>query len=333
MKKENSIDDNKNSKKISKNNKIISSILAVVMCCQSFVGVVTSDSQLVDSKETNSKETVEIMEGKDKDGVEISEDEDDVKKNDEDEDEGEGENEDESKKNDAVDKSKWLLDLAKTIVGVCVSGVGALVIYKVIKVIYNAIKSNVVGIKEVELDAKSPEDKLLKDESEDEPEVTEPETDLKKVQIGNESYLTHSIGKKNEDDIGFENLIVIMGNCGGIPEFVNEILRDFSDALSQVKVKSNYENKIDKLSSYSKFIVAIIKGEDCFLDYLKINDVKPTTESVVKHACELLENQKNPEFRLVNAYVEVKIGGDTIYFLISQELAPYLEKKPPVQPL
>ncbi|BED92102.1 MAG: hypothetical protein CfP315_0686 [Candidatus Improbicoccus pseudotrichonymphae] len=38
MKKENSIDDNKNSKKISKNNKIISSILAVIMCCQSFVG-------------------------------------------------------------------------------------------------------------------------------------------------------------------------------------------------------------------------------------------------------------------------------------------------------
>ncbi|BED92257.1 MAG: hypothetical protein CfP315_0868 [Candidatus Improbicoccus pseudotrichonymphae] len=40
MKKENSIDDNKNSKKISKNNKIISSILAVIMCCQSLVGAV-----------------------------------------------------------------------------------------------------------------------------------------------------------------------------------------------------------------------------------------------------------------------------------------------------
>ncbi|BED92300.1 MAG: hypothetical protein CfP315_0920 [Candidatus Improbicoccus pseudotrichonymphae] len=40
MKKENSIDDNKNSKKISKNNKIISSILAVIMCCRSLVGAV-----------------------------------------------------------------------------------------------------------------------------------------------------------------------------------------------------------------------------------------------------------------------------------------------------
>ncbi|BED92117.1 MAG: hypothetical protein CfP315_0703 [Candidatus Improbicoccus pseudotrichonymphae] len=39
MKKEsNGIGENKNSKKISKNNKIISSILAVVMCCQSLVG-------------------------------------------------------------------------------------------------------------------------------------------------------------------------------------------------------------------------------------------------------------------------------------------------------
>ncbi|BED92182.1 MAG: Ras family protein [Candidatus Improbicoccus pseudotrichonymphae] len=38
MKKENSIDDNKNNKKINKSNKIISSVLAVIMCCQSFVG-------------------------------------------------------------------------------------------------------------------------------------------------------------------------------------------------------------------------------------------------------------------------------------------------------
>ncbi|BED92081.1 MAG: hypothetical protein CfP315_0663 [Candidatus Improbicoccus pseudotrichonymphae] len=41
MKKEsNGIGENKNSKKISKNNKIISSILAVAMCCQSLVGAV-----------------------------------------------------------------------------------------------------------------------------------------------------------------------------------------------------------------------------------------------------------------------------------------------------
>ncbi|BED91524.1 MAG: hypothetical protein CfP315_0012 [Candidatus Improbicoccus pseudotrichonymphae] len=39
MKKEsNGIGENKNSKKISKNNKIISSVLVVIMCCQSFVG-------------------------------------------------------------------------------------------------------------------------------------------------------------------------------------------------------------------------------------------------------------------------------------------------------
>ncbi|BED92187.1 MAG: hypothetical protein CfP315_0786 [Candidatus Improbicoccus pseudotrichonymphae] len=39
MKKEsNGIGENKNSKKISKNNKIISSVLAITMCCQSFVG-------------------------------------------------------------------------------------------------------------------------------------------------------------------------------------------------------------------------------------------------------------------------------------------------------
>ncbi|BED91965.1 MAG: hypothetical protein CfP315_0524 [Candidatus Improbicoccus pseudotrichonymphae] len=121
MRKEsNGIGENKNSKKISKNNKIISSILAVIMCCQSLVGAVKPDSQPVDSKEMDSKETVEIMESKDKDGVEISEDEDDVKENDEDE--GEDKNENESKKDDTVDKSEGLSSLAKTIAVVGVSG-------------------------------------------------------------------------------------------------------------------------------------------------------------------------------------------------------------------
>ncbi|BED91529.1 MAG: hypothetical protein CfP315_0017 [Candidatus Improbicoccus pseudotrichonymphae] len=53
MKKEsNGIGENKNSKKISKNNKIISSILAIVMCCQSFVGAVEP------SLNTNSRDNV-----------------------------------------------------------------------------------------------------------------------------------------------------------------------------------------------------------------------------------------------------------------------------------
>ncbi|BED92005.1 MAG: hypothetical protein CfP315_0573 [Candidatus Improbicoccus pseudotrichonymphae] len=124
MKKEsNGIGENKNSKKISKNNKIISSILAVAMCCQSFVVDVKPDSQLVN--------TVEIMKYKD----EGNEDENDVKENDEDE------NDDKSKKGDMVDKSKELLDLAETIAVVGVLGVGVLVVYNAIKVVYNAIKT------------------------------------------------------------------------------------------------------------------------------------------------------------------------------------------------
>ncbi|BED91743.1 MAG: hypothetical protein CfP315_0264 [Candidatus Improbicoccus pseudotrichonymphae] len=97
MKKE-KINNNENNKKINKNNKIISSILAVIMCCQPLVGAVKPDSQPVDIKEMDSKETVEITEDKD-----------------------ENENKDESKKNDAVDKSEGFSSLAKTIFGVVVS--------------------------------------------------------------------------------------------------------------------------------------------------------------------------------------------------------------------
>ncbi|BED91890.1 MAG: hypothetical protein CfP315_0433 [Candidatus Improbicoccus pseudotrichonymphae] len=113
MKKEsNGIGENKNSKKINKNNKIISSILAVIMCCQSFVGAFVSDDQLVDNRKT-----VEIMEGKDND----------VKENDKGEDEGGNENK--IKNKSLIDKFNELSGLAKAGFGtICsIPGVGALV--------------------------------------------------------------------------------------------------------------------------------------------------------------------------------------------------------------
>ncbi|BED91868.1 MAG: hypothetical protein CfP315_0407 [Candidatus Improbicoccus pseudotrichonymphae] len=287
MKKEsNGIGENKNSKKINKNNKIISSILAVAMCCQSLVGAVKPDSQPVDIKEMDSKETVEITEDKD-----------------------ENENKDESKKGDAIDKSKWLSILAKTIAGISVLGVGALVIY-------NAIKSKVV-----EPNAESPE-------------VTEPKTGPGEVEIGGLNYFTHNIGEETENGEGFENLVVSIASHGGIFDFSSKISPKISPGESEfflkVKIKSSREKEIEKLSNYSKFIVAIIKGGDYFLNYLEINGVKLTIEGIVTHACDLLKKQKNsPEFRLVNACVGVLIEGEDggmIFFLISQELAPCLSE-------
>ncbi|BED92318.1 MAG: hypothetical protein CfP315_0943 [Candidatus Improbicoccus pseudotrichonymphae] len=306
MKKE-KISNNENNKKISKNNKIISSILAITMCCQSLVGAVKPDGQPVDIKEMDSKKTVEIMEGKDK-------------------------NEDESKKNDAVDKSEGFSSLAETIFGVGVSGAIILGLYY----IYNAIKSKVEPgdePPEVELDAEPSEVKLLNNE----PKVIEPKTGTGKVEIGGESYETHNIGEKNGNDIGFKNLVVETGDGDlgvslGIPEFVNEVTQDESEILSQVRVKSDYENKIDGLSDYSKFIVAITEGEESFSNYLKNNSIiNPTIGDVVKHACKLLADQKDPEFCLINACVRLVFNYRYVHFLISEELAPYLEKKPPVQ--
>ncbi|BED91744.1 MAG: hypothetical protein CfP315_0265 [Candidatus Improbicoccus pseudotrichonymphae] len=94
----------------------------------------------------------------------------------------------------------------------------------------------------------------------------------------------------------------------------------------RVEVNPDYEERIEKLSNYSKFIVAIIQGK--ILSYLQSNGVVLTIGDVVAHACELLGNQENSsEFYLVNACVGVKIGGSTIRFLISEELAPYLKVK------
>ncbi|BED91891.1 MAG: hypothetical protein CfP315_0434 [Candidatus Improbicoccus pseudotrichonymphae] len=122
MKKEsNGIGENKNSKKINKNNKIISSILAVIMCCQSFVGAFVSDDQLVDSKKIGSKKTVEITEYGD------LEDKNDVKENDKGG--GEGKNKNKSKNESLIDKFNELSGLAKAGFGtICsIPGVGALV--------------------------------------------------------------------------------------------------------------------------------------------------------------------------------------------------------------
>ncbi|BED91759.1 MAG: hypothetical protein CfP315_0284 [Candidatus Improbicoccus pseudotrichonymphae] len=71
MKKEsNGIGENKNSKKISKNNKIISSILAVAMCCQSFVVAVKPDEFVGNNdgivEETKGKEDVDGNTGEDR---------------------------------------------------------------------------------------------------------------------------------------------------------------------------------------------------------------------------------------------------------------------------
>ncbi|BED92101.1 MAG: hypothetical protein CfP315_0685 [Candidatus Improbicoccus pseudotrichonymphae] len=73
MKKEsNGIGENKNSKKINKNNKIISFILAIVMCCQPFVGAnPNSDNrEFVSDKGINNSPAADGFEEKDKEDKE-----------------------------------------------------------------------------------------------------------------------------------------------------------------------------------------------------------------------------------------------------------------------
>ncbi|BED92183.1 MAG: hypothetical protein CfP315_0781 [Candidatus Improbicoccus pseudotrichonymphae] len=244
MKKEsNGIGENKNSKKISKNNKIISSILAVAMCCQSLVGAVKPDSQLVDSKEIDSKKNVEITEDK-------------------------NENKDESKKDDAVNKSKWLLILwlsilAKTIAGISVLGVGALVIY-------DAISSK-----------KKEEEPMIGEEEpmigEEEPMIGEEEPMIGEIEIDGKTYKTCNIGRfVDEDGFGggrYENLDesgslwkfkksirVLM--CGG-EEQKSVINIGATDVSFHRPNESNSvkEEVMEQLESeYSKFIYKIMTG-------------------------------------------------------------------------
>ncbi|BED92312.1 MAG: hypothetical protein CfP315_0935 [Candidatus Improbicoccus pseudotrichonymphae] len=272
MKKE-KISNNENNKKISKNNKIISSILAIVMCCQPLVGAFVSDSQLVDNKKT----------------VEITEDK--------------NENKDESKKGDAIDKSKWFSILVKTIAGISVLGVCALVIY-------DEIKSN--------------EDKLLKDE----PGVTEPKTGPGEVKIGGLNYFTHNIGEETENGEGFENLVIGESDWG-IHDFTNEVSKNVGSVNLRVSVNFNSESEIQNLSNYSKFIVAAIKGGDFLSAYLRENKVSSDVDNITLYARKLLMEQKDgSKFRLINVCVRIRLGRfgyQSAYFLISQELAPYLK--------
>ncbi|BED91987.1 MAG: Rab family GTPase [Candidatus Improbicoccus pseudotrichonymphae] len=114
MKKENSIDDNKNNKKINKSNKIISSVLAVVMCCQSFVGA---------GPPLNTDNTVDIVESS-------------ISKNENENENGlkgsEDDNENSNVKEDGSDnnkKSKGILEKIKdNYVGLAVSGLGLVVL-------------------------------------------------------------------------------------------------------------------------------------------------------------------------------------------------------------
>ncbi|BED92244.1 MAG: hypothetical protein CfP315_0853 [Candidatus Improbicoccus pseudotrichonymphae] len=98
------ISNNENNKKISKNNKIISSILAVVMCCQPLVGAVKSDEFVGNSdgivEETKGKEDVYGNTGEDS----------------------------EKKGESIIDKIKNLPDFFKYVLGIILGGGGVYVL-------------------------------------------------------------------------------------------------------------------------------------------------------------------------------------------------------------
>ncbi|BED91579.1 MAG: hypothetical protein CfP315_0078 [Candidatus Improbicoccus pseudotrichonymphae] len=265
MRKEsNGIGENKNSKKISKNNKIISSILAIIMCCQPLVGAVGSGGQLVDNKKT-----VGIMKYKDEDGVEIPENENDVKENDKGE--GEGENKNKIKNKSLIDKFNELSGLAKAGFGtICsIPGVGALVC-----VVRYAISCRVT---------------------------------IGKIKIGEKYYKTCNIGRlvnKVDDGFGgkyFENLgkfglikfkksiRVLMG--GGEEQKSIFVSFHHPDENNSVKIDGVKKKVMKQLKSeYSKFIYRMITGEKA-------------VENITKfHAYELL-CKAGPGFRLVNIVI------------------------------
>ncbi|BED91572.1 MAG: hypothetical protein CfP315_0071 [Candidatus Improbicoccus pseudotrichonymphae] len=315
MKKEsNGIGENKNSKKINKNNKIISSILAVIMCCQSFVGAVGSDDRLVDS----SKKTVETT--KCEDNVKVSEDKSNVKENDK------NENGDESKKDDTVDKSEELSSLAKTIAGISVLGVGILVIYDAISPRKAKPKKEEEEIKEEE-----EEEEIKKEEPKEEPKEEEEEEEpkekpeIRQIEMCGKTRQTCNIGrlvdKKDPKGGYYENLGKSSRRGGRLYIFESSVAESMGIAralffsppsdIIREKIMGELENK------YSKFVYELGEkqpSESTGKDY---------SNYVRCHAHDLL-HEAGPDFRVTNIRVCVTERGD--YLLISEELALALEK-------
>ncbi|BED92004.1 MAG: hypothetical protein CfP315_0572 [Candidatus Improbicoccus pseudotrichonymphae] len=286
MKKEsNGIGENKNSKKINKNNKIISSILAVIMCCQSFVGAFVSDDQLVDNKKT-----VKIMKYKDKDGVEISEDENDVKENDKGG--GEGENKNKSKNKSLIDKFNELSDLAKAGFGtICsIPGVSALVY-----VVRYAISCRVT---------------------------------IGEIQIGEEYYKTCNVGRFVYEDGFSEGRCKHLDESGSLRNFKESIRVLMGDGEEQeskyvffcLPVKID-DVKIDdvKIDDIKKKVMKQLKSEYSKFIYRMITGEGTVGNISRSYAYELL-CKAGPGFRLVN----IVIHSCGQFFLVSEELVRVL---------
>ncbi|BED92319.1 MAG: hypothetical protein CfP315_0944 [Candidatus Improbicoccus pseudotrichonymphae] len=262
MKKENNIID-KNNRKISKNNKIISSILAIIMCCQPLVGAVGSGGQLVDNKKT-----VGIMKYKDEDGVEIPENENDVKENDKGE--GEGENKNKIKNKSLIDKFNELSGLAKAGFGtICsIPGVGALVC-----VVRYAISCRVT---------------------------------IGKIKIGEKYYKTCNIGRLVDEDVFNGGRCEHLNESGLLCEFKKSIRESMGGDEEQKSILVSFYNH-DENDSVKEEVTRQLKSKYSKFIY-RIITKKEVAENIdIYHAYELL-HKAGPGFRLVNIIIRTATG-------------------------
>ncbi|BED92304.1 MAG: hypothetical protein CfP315_0924 [Candidatus Improbicoccus pseudotrichonymphae] len=327
MKKEsNGIGENKNSKKINKNNKIISSILAVIMCCQSFVGAnPNSDNrEFVSDKGIDNSPTA--------DGSEEEEDEEDEEKK-------------EEKKEDIKIKENNSSSLIRNSLGaLLVAAMGGWWFYvtknkdlkskneeierlkKEFKEIYD---KSVTESKDKDLKSKNEEIERLKKKLEEKDKElekickpdTESDAEVKEEEYLGTRYITFNVGERVEryGRTFFRNLTGLASSIAMNICFTDDNNRRLDYGLVCIVVqlsesKQNY-NDYEQLSNYSKCILKIIKNG--FVYSLTAPQLKRYLDKL------LIDDREKvgPNFRFTNIFLffSDKEKGD-LGFFVPQEL-------------
>ncbi|BED91910.1 MAG: hypothetical protein CfP315_0457 [Candidatus Improbicoccus pseudotrichonymphae] len=306
MKKENSIDDNKNSKKISKNNKIISSILAVIMCCQSFVGAnPNSDNrEFVSDKVIDNSPTA--------DGSEEEDEEDEEKK--------------EEKKEDIKIKENNSSSLIR-------NSLGALLVAAMSGWWFYVTKNKDLKSKNEEIERLK---KKLEEKDKELEKICKPDTEsdaeVKEEEYLGTKYITFNVGErvKRYGRTFFRNLTDVTDTMS--VRFTdnenNKKLVCYESVHIRVtcsKSKQNY-NDYKQLSDYSKYIWNIVEnGLGGLLSASEeLKELGITRASQLKKHLEdlLVSDQKvGPNFRFTNIFIffSNEERGD-LYLFLPQEL-------------
>ncbi|BED91582.1 MAG: hypothetical protein CfP315_0081 [Candidatus Improbicoccus pseudotrichonymphae] len=318
MKKE-KISNNENNKKISKNNKIISSILAVAMCCQSFVGANPNS----DNREFVSDEGIDNNQTAD--GSEEDDEVKDIK----------------SKKNNSSSLIRNSLDV------LLVAAMGSWWFYgtknkdKDLK-----SKNEEIGRLEKEFEKKDKElegknrelgeeiEKLKKElekierlEEESSEDILEKEYfKLDFLEYKGKRIFTFALGKKmvirkDEEDKGETLFYSLSSNFGGISTvFVCARRYFYSDTNYEIfdgeirKAENKIKGELENMEPYSRFVYNVAIGRE------DISELT-TEEKLAEKLCGLLSECES-KFRLTGFYLTLRNSGKKIGdILVPQELA------------